>query len=120
VSGKTPENIWLKDLPEIINLPVAHGEGKFYAEKDILDKIENNNQVVLRYADSKSKLAGYPFNPNGSLNSIAGITDTTGKIFGLMPHPERFMFEHQWPSWKEKALEPFGLQIFKNGVNYFK
>ena len=117
---KDPENIWLKDLPEIINLPIAHGEGKFYAEKDILDKIENNGQVVLRYTDSKGNLSGYPFNPNGSLNSIAGITDKTGKIFGLMPHPERFMFEHQWPSWKEKQVEPFGLQIFKNGVEYFK
>ena len=117
---KKPENIWLKDLPGVINLPVAHGEGKFYAEKGILDKIENNGQVVLRYVGPEGKSANYPYNPNGSLNDIAGITDTTGKIFGLMPHPERFMFEHQWPSWKEKVLEPFGLQIFKNGVNYFK
>lgn len=118
--GTKIENIWLKNVPKIINLPVAHGEGKFYAEKGILDKIENNGQVVLRYAGSEGKSASYPYNPNGSLKDIAGITDSTGKIFGLMPHPERFMFEHQWPSWKEKALEPFGLQIFKNGVNYFK
>ncbi len=120
IGEQKPENIWLKELPEIINLPVAHGEGKFYAEKDILDKIENNGQVVLRYTDSCGKSASYPLNPNGSLNDIAGITDITGKIFGLMPHPERFMFEHQWPSWKERVLEPFGLQIFKNGVEYFK
>ncbi|MCK9614869.1 MAG: phosphoribosylformylglycinamidine synthase I [Candidatus Omnitrophica bacterium] len=117
---QNPENIWLKDLPEIINLPVAHGEGKFYAEKDILDKIEHNDQVVLRYADSSGKSASYPFNPNGSLNDIAGITDATGKVLGLMPHPERFMFKHQWPYWKENVLEPYGLQIFKNGVSYFK
>ena len=119
-AGKKPENIWLKDLPEIINLPIAHGEGKFYAEKAILDKIENNGQVVLRYADTKKSSNVYPLNPNGSLNNIAGITDITGKVFGLMPHPERFMFEYQWPSWKEKQVEPFGLQIFRNGVSYFK
>lgn len=117
---KRPENVWVKDLPEIINLPVAHGEGKFYAEKDILDRIENRGQVALRYVNLRGKPGGYPFNPNGSLNDIAGITDRTGKVLGLMPHPERFMFKHQWPYWKETELMPFGLQIFKNGVEYFK
>jgi phosphoribosylformylglycinamidine synthase len=112
--------IWLDGLPEIINLPVAHGEGKFYAESDILDKIESKGQVVLRYTDSSGKSAGYPFNPNGSLNDIAGITDVTGKVLGLMPHPERFMFKHQWPHWREKGVFPFGLKFFENSVNYFK
>ncbi|MCK9574304.1 MAG: phosphoribosylformylglycinamidine synthase I [Candidatus Omnitrophica bacterium] len=112
--------IWLDGLPEIINLPVAHGEGKFYAESDILDKIESKGQVVLRYTDSSGKSAGYPFNPNGSLNDIAGITDVTGKVLGLMPHPERFMFKHQWPHWMEKEVFPFGLKFFENSVNYFK
>jgi phosphoribosylformylglycinamidine synthase len=74
------EYIWLKDLPEIINLPVAHGEGKFYTGKDILDKIEALNQVALRYTDSRGMPSGYPFNPNGSLNDIAGITDKTEKF----------------------------------------
>ncbi len=114
------ENIWLKDLPEIINLPVAHGEGKFYTGKDILDKIEALNQVALRYTDSRGMPSGYPFNPNGSLNDIAGITDKTGKVLGLMPHPERFMFKHQWPYWKESEVSPFGFKFFENGVNYFK
>jgi phosphoribosylformylglycinamidine synthase len=113
-------NVWLKGLPEVINLPVAHGEGKFYAEKDILDKIEKNGQVALKYVDKEGKLAGYPFNPNGSLNNIAGITDSTGRVFGLMPHPERFIFKHQWPHWKEEKNYPFGLKIFKNGVSHFK
>ena len=114
------KNIWLKGFPEIINLPVAHGEGKFYTESDILDKIEERGQVVLRYADSRGKSAGYPFNPNGSLNDIAGITDVTGKVLGLMPHPERFMFKHQWPHWREKEVFPFGIKFFENSVNYFK
>jgi len=117
---KKPENIWLKDLPEIINLPVAHGEGKFYAEKDILDRIERFGQVALRYVDSKGKSNSYPFNPNGSVNDIAGITDVTGKVLGLMPHPERFMFKHQWPNWKETEVSPFGLKFFENGIKYFK
>ncbi|MEI8349761.1 MAG: phosphoribosylformylglycinamidine synthase I [Candidatus Omnitrophota bacterium] len=113
------KNIWLKDFPEIINFPVAHGEGKFYAEKAVLDAIEQNNQVALRYVDKGGDAAGYPFNPNGSLRSIAGIVDKTGRVFGLMPHPERFIFEHQWPYWKKKKLYPFGLKIFENGVKYF-
>jgi len=112
--------IWLRDLPEIINLPVAHGEGKFYAEKGILDKIERCGQVALRYVNSRGEPAKYPFNPNGSLNGIAGITDATGKVLGLMPHPERFMFKHQWFNWKEKEISPFGLKFFENGVKYFK
>lgn len=114
------ESIWLKGLDEIIRLPIAHGEGKFYAEPDILDKIEANSQVVLRYVDAEGNEAGYPFNPNGSLKAIAGICDPTGRILGLMPHPERFIFEHHWPLWKEKEISPQGLGIFKNAVNYYK
>jgi phosphoribosylformylglycinamidine synthase len=117
---RTTEKVWMRELPEIISLPVAHGEGKFYADKEILDKIEENNQVAFRYVDRQGNLAGFPFNPNGSLNNIAGITDLSGRVLGLMPHPERFMFKHQWPFWKEEDCVPFGLQIFKNAVNYFK
>lgn len=115
-----PENIWLKDLPEIINLPVAHGEGKFYAERGILNKMKVDNQVALRYVDSRGDSAGYPFNPNGSMDDIAGITDSSGRILGLMPHPERFIFKHHSPFWKDKEEVPFGLKIFKNAVVYFK
>ncbi len=114
------KNIWFRDLPEIINLPVAHGEGKFYAQGDILDTIETGNQVVLRYTDKNGKLAGYPDNPNGSLNNIAGITDKEGKILGLMPHPERFIFKHHYPYWRKEDVYPFGKKIFENAVNYFK
>ncbi|MDD5583968.1 MAG: phosphoribosylformylglycinamidine synthase I [Candidatus Omnitrophica bacterium] len=111
---------WLKDLPEIINLPVAHGEGKFYASDDILEAIEKNGHVALRYVDKDGNSAGYPLNPNGSLRDIAGITDSTGRILGLMPHPERFIFRHHWLYWREKEIPPAGLQIFKNSVAYFK
>ena len=117
---KRIENVWLEGLPEIISLPVAHGEGKFYTEKNILDKIESKHQVALRYVDSRGEMIGYPFNPNGSMNNIAGITDTTGRVLGLMPHPERFMFKHHWPFWNKEELIPFGRKFFKNAVMYFK
>lgn len=117
----TSTNVWLKGLNGLISLPVAHGEGKFYAERAILDKIETNSQVALRYVDSAgNELSGYPFNPNGSLNDIAGISDSSGRVLGLMPHPERFIFKHHWPFWRRKDLSPQGLEFFKNAVNYFK
>ncbi|MFH1504762.1 MAG: phosphoribosylformylglycinamidine synthase I [Candidatus Omnitrophota bacterium] len=114
------KSIWFKGLPEIINLPVAHGEGKFYTESDILDKIENKAQAALRYVREDAKPGQYPFNPNGSLNDIAGITDSSGKILGLMPHPERFIFRHHSPFWKDQEVFPFGLKFFENAITYFK
>lgn len=120
LKNKNKENIWLKGLPEIITLPVAHGEGKFYAPADILDKIRQNGQVALQYSDGQGRSSGYPFNPNGSLEDIAGIIDVSGRVFGLMPHPERFIFSHHSPFWKNKDVFPIGLKIFENAVNYFK
>ena len=118
---KSPKtDIWLKGLPEVITLPVAHAEGKFYAESTVLDKIEANNQVALRYTDEKRELADFPFNPNGSINNIAGITDESGRVLGLMPHPERFIFKHHHPFWQSEDIDPWGADIFKNAVAYFK
>ena len=114
------DSVWLKGLPKLINIPIAHGEGKFYTEKAILDKIESNNLVALRYTGKGLAKPEYPFNPNGSLNDIAGITDKTGRVLGLMPHPERFIFTHHWPYWKQKQKEPFGFRVFKNSVEHFK
>ncbi|MFH1318279.1 MAG: phosphoribosylformylglycinamidine synthase I [Candidatus Omnitrophota bacterium] len=113
------EEIWLRGMPEVFALPVAHGEGKFYSSDEVLGKIERNNQVALRYVNKEGATGSFPVNPNGSLNDIAGITDSTGKILGLMPHPERFMFKHQWPFWQQEDTVPFGLKIFKNAVDYF-
>ena len=112
--------IWTKDLPEIIYLPVAHGEGKFIPkDKNTLQKLWNNNQIVLQYTDEKGGLTGYPFNPNGSVDNIAGICDTTGRIFGLMPHPERHISWEQHPKRIVKS-EGDGLKIFKNAIEYAK
>jgi len=113
--------VWTKNLPEIIYLPVAHGEGKFIVkDNSVLKRLKANGQVVFRYCDSKGKSAGYPDNPNGSLDDIAGITDETGRILGLMPHPERHIEIHQHPGWfnLENKKQGDGLNIFKNGVEY--
>jgi phosphoribosylformylglycinamidine synthase len=114
------KSVWFKDFPQLISLPVAHGEGKFYAERRVLGKIESGGQVALRYCDSALNLAGYPFNPNGSLENIAGITDLSGRVLGLMPHPERNMFRHHSPFWKDREVSSFGEKFFENAVAYFK
>ena len=115
-----------------VSFQVAHGEGKFFAEKNIIEKIEKDKLVVFRYVDSQNNpTQKYPDNPNGSLNAIAGITDITGRILGLMPHPERFIFREQHPNWRRMATKnPFtrrsfseggqGLPIFENMINYIK
>jgi len=119
IEGKT-DCLWTKNLPEIIQLPIAHGEGKFIAAgAKTLKNIETNGQVVFRYCDEKGKLSGYPYNPNGSVNSIAGICNKKGNVFGLMPHPERFVHSFQHPSRKGMGggQDGWGLAIFKNAVN---
>jgi phosphoribosylformylglycinamidine synthase I len=98
-------------------LPVAHGEGKVMAEPKVLRGLN----VVLRYADKEGNIrAAYPDNPNGSAESIAGICDSSGRIFALMPHPERFLRWTQHPRWfREKNREwGDGFGIFKNAVEW--
>ena len=110
---------WTKDLPEIIYLPVAHGEGKFITkDKSALERLTRNGQVVFQYCDGKGKLADYPCNPNGSVDNIAGICDETGRILGLMPHPERHLGVSQHPRWAKLKQRGDGLAIFRNGVEY--
>lgn len=115
--------VWTKGLKKIIYLPVAHGEGKFVTQdKAVLSQLNKNKQIVFQYCDAKGKFSGYPDNPNGSMENIAGVCDQTGRVFGLMPHPERHIFAAQHPrNWdKMSAAEGDGLQIFKNGVEYIK
>ncbi len=115
------ECVWTQNLPEVIYLPVAHGEGKFLTQdKTVLERLKKNGQIAFQYCDEQGNLSGYPYNPNGSQDNIAGITDETGRIFGLMPHPERHIDIMQHPRWlKAKSNgEGGGLQIFRNGVEY--
>jgi phosphoribosylformylglycinamidine synthase len=127
-NGKSP---WTKDIGRI-SLPIAHGEGNFYASPEVLREINNKNLIAAKYVEGEiCKYQNLSANPNGSLENIAGITDETGKIFGLMPHPERAISFTQLPHWpllKEKLIrqgkeipeEYDGIQIFRNGVKYFK
>lgn len=115
-----------------IELTVRHGEGKFYASEEDLDLLSRNNQVVLQYADEKGNEAKgeWPLNPNGSLRDVAGICDPTGRIFGLMPHPEAFNHYTNHPDWTRRkqalirqgqgieATEGDGIRIFRNAVEY--
>lgn len=123
-SGQSPvisKCVWAKDLPKIIYLPVAHGEGKFIVgDTGVLDKLRNNNQIVFQYCSKEGRLSGYTDNPNGSLDNIAGICDESGRVLGLMPHPERHMFFNQHPHWTRLAKkdEGDGILIFRNGVEY--
>ncbi|MCM8790065.1 MAG: phosphoribosylformylglycinamidine synthase I [Candidatus Omnitrophica bacterium] len=122
--------VWIKGLSEIIYLPVAHGEGKFVTkDKAVLERLKKNKQIVFQYCNESGKLAGYPYNPNGSTEHIAGICNDTGRILGLMPHPERHIKFQQHPRWTGERRktrdgrrgtedEGDGLQIFINGVEY--
>ncbi|MFA6384689.1 MAG: phosphoribosylformylglycinamidine synthase I [Candidatus Omnitrophota bacterium] len=112
--------VWTRDMPPVIYLPIAHGEGKFVVADDaVLKKLKKNGQIVFQYADSQGELAGFPHNPNGSRENIAGICDETGHILGLMPHPERHFMAIQHPRHLVNGSEfGDGYAIFKNGVAY--
>ena len=73
---------------QIITLPIAHGEGRYYAEQDTLKSLEDNGQILFRYCTANGEI-DESHNPNGSLNNIAGISNRKGNILGMMPHPER-------------------------------
>ncbi|MDN3510099.1 MAG: phosphoribosylformylglycinamidine synthase I [Candidatus Jettenia sp.] len=106
-----------------IYLPVAHGEGKFIVrDENVLNKITANHQIIFKYVNERGEEAGYPWNPNGSVQNIAGICDSTGQILGMMPHPERYVEPTQHPHWTRNGLKERGdgFFIFKNAVRYVK
>jgi phosphoribosylformylglycinamidine synthase subunit PurQ / glutaminase len=107
---------------ERMYVPIAHGEGRFVCRKEwILKGLAESGQVVLRYTDPTGKSAGFPHNPNGSQDDVAGICDASGRVLGLMPHPERHLLPTQNPHWTRNGLakEGDGLQLFRNAVEYF-
>jgi len=112
---------YLNDLP-IMDAPVNHGEGKFFADKKTLGKLEKEKLIVFRYVDNTGKSTmTYPDNPNGALEAIAGITDNTGRILGLMPHPEKFVDMTQHPNWRRETFDkPHGLQFYERIVDFVK
>lgn len=115
--------IWTAGLSGTIDLPIAHGEGKFVpADQAVRKALWDDQQVSLVYArPDGQRAAGDPdYNPNGSIDDIAGICDATGLVFGLMPHPERFVDFIQHPAWtsRRQAGEGQGLAIFRNAVQH--
>lgn len=113
--------IWTAGLSEMIECPVAHGEGNFtLADPAGYDLLLQADQIALVYARSNGSPAGgsYPANPNGSLGDIAGICNPQGNVLGLMPHPEDHLFNQQHPRWTRGARGGLGLPLFQNGVRY--
>lgn len=132
VNGDSP-CIFTRGFEEA-EFPVRHGEGKFYASDAVLKQLEKNSQIVMQYASSGGDAAGgrFPDNPNGSMMDIAAICDITGRVFGLMPHPEAYHHVTHHPGWsRHKNVEKRqdgtgslgitpGVKLFKNAVDYFK
>ncbi len=112
--------LFLRQSSQILDIAVNHGEGNFFADKQKIKKIEDDQLVAIRYVDKNGTATEkYPQNPNGSLNAIAGITDSTGRILGLMPHPEKFVDITQHPNWRrEKFIKPHGAYFFENLVKF--
>jgi phosphoribosylformylglycinamidine synthase I len=119
---------------DVFELPIRHGEGKFHAAPETLATLQQNGQIALQYALPTGAPANgsFPENPNGSALDIAGICDATGRVFGLMPHPEAHISPLQHPAWthdketyRRQGL-PYleqrrpGLAIFENAVRYLK
>ncbi len=104
-----------------IYLPIAHGEGKVVTKDEaVLEKLKSQGYVAFKYVDKDGNEGQYPVNPNGSIESIAGLTDGTGRVLGLMPHPERFVRFTQHPHWSRLKEEEDvdGMTIFSNAVKY--
>jgi phosphoribosylformylglycinamidine synthase len=105
-----------------MDVPIAHGEGRFICREEwLLQGLQQSGQVVLRYASANGEPCGYPANPNGSHGDVAGICDATGRVLGLMPHPERHVLPTQHPRWTRRGLayEGDGLPLFRNAVRFF-
>lgn len=108
-----------------IYLPVRHGEGKFLCDSDAtLTRIEEKHLAVLRYSDAGYAEAAmeFPANPNGSTNAIAALCDPSGRLMGLMPHPEAFVHYTQHPRWTREELpeEGDGLILYRNAAEYVR
>jgi len=116
--------IFTDGIDKPIYLPIAHMEGKYVAEDVGIEALESKKRVVFKYIneDGSSADGKYPENPNGSLNDIAGITDETGLILGMMPHPERHLDPTNHPRWPREGLKDVGdgVELFENAMKFIK
>jgi phosphoribosylformylglycinamidine synthase len=127
VSGS--RNVFLKGIDQL-DLPIAHAEGRLVPRNGaVIERWRQNGQVALQYAAWKDESGNshpvnnrWDSNPNGAADDIAALSDPTGRVLGLMPHPERFIFATQHPHWTRLKREGNGdgLRLFQNGVDYFK
>lgn len=109
-------------------LPIRHGEGKLFAPRRTLNKLEKLGCVACRYIDpaTHAPTQDFPHNPNGSARAIAGLCDPTGRVFGLMPHPEAYLFPENHPGWDLQQVRHelpdhgLGLKIFENAVAHLR
>lgn len=110
------------DQDEVVLFPSAHAEGKFVLNEDSdIDSLKENDQIVFRYTSPEGEKVEYPWNPNGSIDNIAGICNPKGNVLGLMPHPERVFFNHTNPDWTRNGLENSrgdGKLIFESALKY--
>jgi phosphoribosylformylglycinamidine (FGAM) synthase-like amidotransferase family enzyme len=115
--------VWTRGI-ERMDLPARHGEGKFLAAPEVLDRLVENRQVVARYLGPDGEpTEEWPMNPNGSPGGIAGVCDPSGRLFGLMPHPDAYLYPFHHPGWARRraageiSAEGDGMKIFRNGVD---
>lgn len=128
IEGKSP---WLKGIKTLM-IPIAHGEGKYYADNKTLSDLKKEKSIAAKYVRGEiCRYQNLEANPNGSLEDVAGVLGYGGRVLGMMPHPERAMFFHQLPHWpylKEKYMREGklvpkdgpGINIFQNAVKYFQ
>lgn len=122
---------WLSGI-NTLSVPIAHGEGRLFADQKTLTLLQKKKLIAFTYTKGEmSTFQNLPANPTGTLKNIAGLTDESGRILGMMPHPERALFFTQLPNWtllkeeylrKNKKIPIYGpgLTVFKNAVRYFK
>jgi phosphoribosylformylglycinamidine synthase len=106
-----------------LSAPTAHGEGRFICREPwILQGLQQAGQVVLQFVSEDGQPGPYPINPNGSEGDVAGLCDASGRVLGIMPHPERHVLPTQHPRWTRLGLAPEGdgLRLFRNTVEYFQ
>ncbi len=112
--------IWTKDIKSIY-LPIRHGEGKFVPSNGMTKELYKEDLVVFKYTGPLGEEdPGFPWNPNGSVDDVAGICNPEGNVLGMMPHPEGYIFRTQHPRWTREDLpeKGMGLKIIRNGVDY--
>ncbi len=116
--------VWTRGIRQM-DLPTRHGEGKLVPAEGVLERMRDNRQIVARYAGPDGRpTTEWPHNPNGSVDAIAALCDPSGRLFGLMPHPDAYLYPFHHPQWSRRRYEGkalsekgAGIAIFENGVH---